>query len=115
MALLFIGRPGSKHVNHIDGNKQNNRRSNLEYVTRAGNAEHAHRTVLINVKGEGNGRAVLTEKLVRKIRKLDPGAGVPRQKGSERQILSKELALLYKVTDISIMNIWKKVTWAHLK
>lgn len=36
----FVG-PSEKDVNHLDGDKTNNARSNLEYVTRAENAAHA--------------------------------------------------------------------------
>lgn len=42
VAEAFIGPRPDKHVvNHIDGDKQNNCASNLEYVTRKGNAAHA--------------------------------------------------------------------------
>ncbi len=42
----FIGpRPAGAVVNHLDANKQNNCRSNLEYVSFRENVEHALRTV----------------------------------------------------------------------
>jgi hypothetical protein len=44
VAEAFIGdRPAGLVINHIDANKQNNRPSNLEYVTQAENAHHAKR------------------------------------------------------------------------
>ena len=42
VAHAFVGsRPPERQVNHKDGNKHNNRATNLEYVSRQGNAKHA--------------------------------------------------------------------------
>lgn len=42
VASTFIPNPNNfPQVNHIDGNKQNNNASNLEWVTREGNMQHA--------------------------------------------------------------------------
>lgn len=43
MAKAFIPNPENKpYVNHIDGNKQNNSLSNLEWVTASENVQHAY-------------------------------------------------------------------------
>jgi hypothetical protein len=55
-------------VNHIDGNKQNNDISNLEWVTCEENIHHAMRTNLrANQRGRNNGASKLTEEDVLEI------------------------------------------------
>ena len=62
VAETFIPNPESKsEVNHIDGNKSNNRVENLEWATPSENAQHAHDTGLLTFsQGEDHHNAKLT-------------------------------------------------------
>ena len=104
VAEAFIARPeGCNVVNHIDGNKLNNRTDNLEWTTFKGNAEHAARTGLFRpAKGESAAMSLLTEEQVLEIRKrLSIG-----ERGSH-------LAREYGVKPMCISQIRTGRSWAH--
>jgi hypothetical protein len=68
VALAFLGpEPAGHQVNHKDGNKQNNRLDNLEYVTPQQNHQHAAKTGL-KARGERNNHAKLATADVLAIR-----------------------------------------------
>lgn len=51
VATTFIGKPqGNMEVNHKDGDKKNNKVSNLEWVTSSENTRHAYKNGLLNSK-----------------------------------------------------------------
>ena len=61
VAIAFIPNPKKlSDVNHKDGNKHNNQRNNLEWVTHKQNTAHAIATGLSHVNGELNPNAKLT-------------------------------------------------------
>ena len=60
--------PEGMQINHINGNKKDNRIENLEVVTPSQNMKHAFRTGLKDQHGESNPSAILTDKDVKEIR-----------------------------------------------
>lgn len=71
VAEAFIPNPENKDtVNHMDGNKQNNTVSNLEWVDRTEQMLHAYDLGLKTSRvGSHNSNAKLTDEQVREIRK----------------------------------------------
>lgn len=105
LAIAFIPNPHNKEeVNHIDGDKLNNNLTNLEWVTKKENAQHAQRIGLSHRPvGEDNGRAVLDEQQVLEIyhKLLD---------GVSNLALSRE----YGVERSTIASIKQRKAWKHI-
>lgn len=103
VAIAFIPNPLNKPcVNHIDGDKGNNKLENLEWVTVKENGTHAKNTGLYNhVFGEKHGSCKLTEKSVIEIRKST--------------LTSRELGKKYGVSHYHINAIKSGRKWSHVK
>lgn len=70
VGIAFIKNKENKpYVNHKDGDKKNNRMTNLEWATNSENQKHAHRIGLISFHGMGSRRRILSDKDVIKIYK----------------------------------------------
>ena len=103
IAEAFIGDISELEVNHIDGNKKNNKLSNLEIVTTQQNTNHAIAMGLTNNVGANHGMAKLTDKIVLSIRiRYKHGEGMT----------SIARSLNHSVQNIN--NIVKNRTWKHL-
>lgn len=102
VAKAFIENPsGKKFVNHINGNKQDNRVENLEWVTGQENMDHAVETGLLNVKGEMNPAAKLTKDHVLMIVKSKKAVAV----------LAKDLGVCNAtIYHIRAGRVWTSVT-----
>lgn len=102
----FVGeRPKEmRDINHIDGNKTNNRLDNLEYCTRSENNKHAYSIGLRRpLHGTQNNRAKLTQSQVDEIRQLY----------SFRKTTMAMLAAKYGVNKAQIFNIIHHRSWGE--
>lgn len=104
VAEAFIGpRPSPEHgTNHKDGNKQNNRPGNLEWVTSLENIRHAVETGLRRPRvGSRCANAKLNEAKVLKIRGLYSGGGCTEE----------TLSVMFGVTRGAINAILRFKNW----
>ena len=101
VAEAFLGPANGRTVNHKDGNKQNNRLENLEYMTPGENLQHAFATGLRETKrGERHWMTTLTESEVRQIRASREGL--------------KACAARYGTSRATVQRLRKRETWGHL-
>lgn len=98
VAEKYIPNPDNKpQVNHIDGNKLNNRVENLEWVSNQENHDHAKNNGLLK-KGEECSWAKLTQGQVDFIRE-------------HSEIDSKEMAKVFGISDSHVREIRRNESW----
>lgn len=91
-------------VNHKNGNKLDNRATNLEWVSRAYNTSHSWRTGLARAcRGEECGKSKLEDRHVLEIRNR-------HLRGESQVSLSKE----FNITQANISSIVLNKTWKHI-
>jgi hypothetical protein len=76
--------PEGEEVNHDNGIKSDNKPGNLECMTRSENVKHAHRTGLIDQRGQRNPAAKLSDDQVSEIRRLYAAGGITMQELADR-------------------------------
>jgi hypothetical protein len=106
VAAAFLGPcPEGKETNHKDGEKRNNRSENLEYVTHKENVAHSIRHGLYRL-GSSRNNSVLTEALVRKMRKEYK----PYVRGLTIPALAEKYGLNQRVAHYAVTGR----TWKHV-
>lgn len=105
VAMAFIENPNSSpQVNHVDGDKENNSVSNLEWCTPSENCTHALATNLYKPAcGESSGSSVLTEADVIEIRGM-----------AERGIYHKDIAEKFGIGRKAVTKIVNRQRWRHV-
>lgn len=105
VAYAFLGDTYRKglEVNHIDGNKENNRVDNLEWVTKSENQQHESR-VLQNRNGENCYMSKLTDEQVVEIYNMCKNT----------TILYKDIAKMFNTTPPNISHIVNGRRWKYL-
>lgn len=103
VAQVFVDNPNNREVvNHIDGNKKNNCRDNLEWCTLAENIRHHRSKGLVRMlRGSNHPLTKLTETDVANIRRMYAEGGVTYG----------QIALAYRISKMSVARIIKGVTW----
>ena len=106
VAIAFCDNPeGKPCVNHIDGDKMNNRADNLEWVTHSENTIHAYKTGLMSGKsGSQSHNSKLNDGDVKNIRRLVTGAHF------RRDLLAK----YYGVSRSTVSDTINRRTWKHI-
>ena len=110
VAITFIDNPEDKpQVNHINGIRNDNRVSNLEWCTNKENIKHSFKIGLSSNKGEKNPCATLTDEQVKEIL-----SNYEFGKTARCGMTKKELAEKYNTTFSVIKRIVQRKTWKHL-
>lgn len=108
VAEAFVPNPKNKpEVNHIDGNKENNRAENLEWVTPKENTKHAHDIGLVcHPTGQEHPRSKFTNQQIKQIRN--------EHIANDKKYGARALAKKYGVASSTIDRIIKNQRYRNI-
>lgn len=101
VAITFLGESENKEVDHLDGDKANNKLENLEWVTSKENENRKMIRLGISQKGENNFAAKLKQEDVNKIRML-------WSIGGHTQL---QISKMFRVSQSHIHSICRGKSW----
>ena len=88
----------------MDGNKQNNHYTNLEWCNNSHNLKHAYNIGLKSAIGENNGRSKITKDIAVMIKK----------EALLNEMKLKDIAIKYKVSNTLVSEIKRGIKWKHI-
>ena len=120
VAKSFINNPKNKpQVNHKDGNKSNNCKYNLEWVTAQENSIHAIKTGLSHFNGESNGNSKYTDEQIEHVCQLLQEGRLSNKQISKETGVSKEMVSMVKIGKVrnfqSQKYHWNKISFKDMK
>lgn len=108
VAAAFLDKPTGEYVvNHLNGDRKDNRLENLEWVTQSQNVQHSYANRLQSSdqnRGANNGQAKLSESQVREIRSCSD-----RESGYKQR-----LATIYHISPNYVSEIIRGKVWRHI-
>lgn len=123
LVLFAFDRDGDKceEANHLDGNKDNNTISNLEWTTPSENVRHAYRTGLkVPAAGDRNGSRTHPEKLIPPIGEKNGQAKLCAEEVIEMRLMKaekkthREMSAKFGVSLATVSHIVNRKLWKHL-
>lgn len=93
-------------INHIDGNKQNNHISNLEWVDRSENIQHAYNLGLRDNVKYSKGRTHYLSKINEKI-------AIEMRRFKQTGCKIREIAIICNVSESCVKNVLYRGDWSE--